>query len=264
VQTNPTTHPSLTLADAPHFADALAAHAAQCMPHECCGLVVRSNGSLAYWPCANAAPAGHAQDYFVLEPADWAAAEDAGEIVAVCHSHPNSDANPSEADLVMCQRSGLPWFVIGWPSGVIKVAQPDGYAAPLVGRNFFHGVLDCYTLLQDYYQRTLAITLPHYTRNDNWWKLGQDLYTTQFASAGFVQVDAPPQLHDVLLMQVHSDVANHAAVYLGDGKILHHLHSRLSCEDVYGGYWERHTVTVLRHSQAPQQATAAATIAGAL
>ena len=30
--------------------------------------------------------------------------------------------------------------------------------------------------------------------------------------------------NDVLLMQVKSDVLNHAAVYLGEGKILHHLY----------------------------------------
>jgi proteasome lid subunit RPN8/RPN11 len=239
----------LTLQDAPLFADALAAHAADCMPDECCGLVVRTPAGLTYRPCANAAPAGSAPDCFVIQPGDWAAAEDLGEIVAVCHSHPNADANPSEVDLVMCQRSGLPWFIVGYPSQVIKVVQPDGYQAPLVGRSFAHGVLDCYTLLRDYYERVLQITLPDYPRSDNWWRAGQDLYRAQFASAGFIQVDGPPCLHDVLLMQVHSDVLNHAAVYLGDGKMLHHLHSRLSCEDVYGGYWERHTGMVLRHSQ---------------
>jgi cell wall-associated NlpC family hydrolase len=51
----------------------------------------------------------------------------------------------------------------------------------------------------------------------------------------------------VVLMQVKSKVANHGAVYLGDDKLLHHLHGRLSCHDVYGGYWARHTLAVVRH-----------------
>jgi proteasome lid subunit RPN8/RPN11 len=241
------TLPHITLQDAPQFADALAAHAAACMPRECCGLVVRREDGLHYMPCRNAAQGVRGYDYFVMEPTDWAAAEETGEVVAVCHSHPNADANPSDADLVMCQRSGVPWFIMGYPSRVIKMALPEGYQAPLIGRSFHHGVLDCYTLAQDYYRRELNITLPDFDRQDQWWKNGQDLYLQNFERAGFVQVDGPPCLHDGLLMQVHSDVLNHAAVYLGNGNILHHLQGRLSCEDVWGGYWQRHTGMILRH-----------------
>jgi cell wall-associated NlpC family hydrolase len=48
-------------------------------------------------------------------------------------------------------------------------------------------------------------------------------------------------------MQVASPVPNHAAVYLGDGLILHHLQGRLSSRDVYGGYWQKVTTHALRH-----------------
>jgi cell wall-associated NlpC family hydrolase len=52
---------------------------------------------------------------------------------------------------------------------------------------------------------------------------------------------------DCFLMQVASPVPNHAAVYLGDGLILHHLQGRLSSRDVYGGYWQKVTTHVLRY-----------------
>ena len=48
-------------------------------------------------------------------------------------------------------------------------------------------------------------------------------------------------------MQVASPVPNHAAVYLGDGLILHHLQGRLSSRDVYGGYWQKITTHILRY-----------------
>jgi hypothetical protein len=48
-------------------------------------------------------------------------------------------------------------------------------------------------------------------------------------------------------MQVASPVPNHAAIYLDDGPILHHLQGRLSSRDVYGGYWQKITTHTLRH-----------------
>jgi proteasome lid subunit RPN8/RPN11 len=248
----PANHP-LTLADLAPIADSLAQHAQACMPRECCGVVVRwPDSTLQYLPCDNVASGAAGQDRFEMAPAQYAQIEDSHTIVAICHSHPNASANPSEADRVMCERTGLPWAIMGYPSQVLVLLQPSQYQAPLVGRNFHHGLLDCYTLVEDYYQRTLGIALPSFERQDNWWVPDadgqvQDLYSTQFAQAGFVEVDGPPQLHDGLLMQVKSDVLNHAAIYLGNGKILHHLHGRLSCEDVWGGYWQRHTGRIVRH-----------------
>jgi len=128
------------------------------------------------------------------------------------------------------------------------IIEPSGYQAPLIGRSFVYGVLDCYTLVLDYYQRELGITLPYYVRDDayGWWERGQNLYAERFAEAGFMAVNTP-QPGDVILMQVQSDVANHAAVYLGDGVILHHLVKQLSRRDQYGGYWQKHTAHILRH-----------------
>ena len=48
-------------------------------------------------------------------------------------------------------------------------------------------------------------------------------------------------------MQLGADVPNHAAIYIGNGLVLHHPRDRLSCKDVYGGIWQKHTVMHLRH-----------------
>jgi proteasome lid subunit RPN8/RPN11 len=229
------------------------AHAELCAPRECCGLLIRSSkGELLYLAARNLYEGRAGEDRFQLDPLAWLNAEDLGTVVAVVHSHPNASANPSMADRVGCERSGLPWVVMGWPSGVVKQLQPCGWQAPYKGRVFAHGVLDCYTLIQDWFLRERGVALPDFDREDDWWKAqpgkpAQDLYMDNFTQAGFVRVQGQPQRHDVVLMQVMSDRANHGAVYLGGGVMLHHLHSRLSCEDVYGGYWLRHTLALLRH-----------------
>lgn len=227
------------------------AHALNDSPREACGLAVVAKGRLRYAPCRNLAIG---EENFELAPEDYAAAEDLGEIVAVIHSHPNESCNPSQADLVSCEKSGLEWHIVGLPSGQWCSFRPTGYKAPLVGREFSHGVLDCYTLIRDHYSRELAIELPDFPRRDDWWKKGpngeapQNLYVDNFVKAGFVKVDRPPQKHDMLLMQVGADVCNHAAIYLGDEVILHHLYGRLSSRDAYGGYWQKNTIHVLEYA----------------
>jgi proteasome lid subunit RPN8/RPN11 len=230
--------------------EALRADAQAAYPAECCGLLVSefSTGLPCYLPCRNIAAGAQARDSFVLDPQDWCDAEEIGRVLAVVHSHPDASANPSTADRVHCERSGLPWLIVGWPSGVIVELQPSGWQAPLVGREFVFGVLDCYTLIQDHFQRELGVALPDFERSDDFWTRGEELYLQGFEAAGFRQVQGTPQRHDVILMQVASRVTNHGAVYLGDGTMLHHLYGQLSTRDVYGGYWLRHTRMVVRHS----------------
>jgi proteasome lid subunit RPN8/RPN11 len=223
-------------------------HAASEAPRECCGLAVVVKGRLRYWPCKNISLHN---DQFEIDPLDYAAAEDAGEIVGVCHSHVFVSPQPSEADRVMCEFTGLPWLIVNHPVGTHVQIEPSGYMAPLVGRQYTHGVLDCYQIVVDHYKRELGIELPHFAREDGWWDRGENLYLENFEKAGFVMVgdgmhrDIRP--HDGLLIQVGCNVPNHAAVYLGDGMILQHVYGRLSSRDVYGGYWQKHTTHVLRH-----------------
>lgn len=223
---------------------AVAAHAAKEAPRECCGLAVVVNGRLRYWPCRNIA--GEAE--FAIHPEDQAAAEDAGEVVGVCHSHVHLPPAPSEADRVMCETSGLPWLIVSYPTGSHEILMPSGYRAPLIGRPFVHGVLDCYALCRDYYREALGIVLPDYRREDDWWLKGGNLYLDHFAEAGFVEIDINDlRPYDAVLMQVASPVPNHAGVIDADGHLLHHCHGRLSSRDVYGGYWRKVTTHALRH-----------------
>ena len=219
------------------------AHAAQDAPREACGVVVIFKGRHKYIPCRNIA---ERNEHFVIHPEDWARAEDIGTPAVVVHSHPNMLPEPSQADLIGCERSGLPWLIVNWPVGSTKTIEPCGYHAPLIGREFLHGVLDCFTLIQDYYREVLGVTLETPHRADEWWAKGDNLYLDNYAAWGFERVTTPA-LHDVLLMQVGASVPNHGAIWLGDGCILHHQMGRLSSRDVYGGWYQKITTHIMRH-----------------
>ncbi len=222
-------------------------------PREACGLICVVKGRERYIPCRNIA-ANPEQD-FVLSPVDYAMAEEAGEIIAIAHSHPDESENPSATDRLSCEKSEVPWHIVRVDGldreqptiGPMSTLEPTGYKPPLVGRPFIHGLLDCYALVRDYYIEQHGITFKDYYREDGWWDRGQNLYMENFETEGFVKVQDSPRPSDLILMQIRSKVPNHAAVYLGDELILHHIYGRLSSRDPYGGYWQEVTTSILRH-----------------
>ena len=93
-----------------------------------------------------------------------------------------------------------------------------------------------------------GLQLSDYNRRDKFWERGENLYLDNFHREGFHKVQFDElQYGDALLMQLDSKLPNHAAIYLGDQQILHHIQGRLSSRDVLGGYYIKSTAMVLRH-----------------
>ncbi len=215
------------------------------MPAEACGLVIVESGREVFVPCRNIYPYLGA---FEIHPEDYAAAEDRGEIIEIFHSHCYGAPKPSGVDKTICEETNLKWSIVSVPNGDWFEFQPTGYRAPLIGREWAHGSLDCYSLLSDYYQEVLNITLPKFEREFEWWMKGQNLYALNFEGAGFTQVDPKDiQKHDIVLMQIKSPVINHGGIYIGDRQFIHHIHRRLSSREIWDGYWRKNTVKVVRH-----------------
>lgn len=222
--------------------DKVLAHAYLTPDTECCGLAVIVRGKLRYIPCKNELTG----DTFCISSEDYVAAEELGEIVGVCHSHINISSDPSPADILACNSSKLPWLIVSIPSNRYSIVAPRQTIPSLIGREFYHGVNDCFSLARDYYATQLGIIVPDFKRDANWWDQGLDIISDNFKSYGFLQVDTVKQF-DVLVMQVASKVPNHLAVYLGDDKIIHHCINRLSSRDWYDERAQRATKLILRH-----------------
>lgn len=233
---------------------AIISHANREHPRESCGVIVGRE----YIPCKNIA-ADSAQ--FEIDPWDLVGAAKEGDIKAYVHSHPDGNVLPSMPDRVQMNLHGLPWVIT---NGIdVALHKPDGYQAPLLGREYHHGLMDCYTLIKDYYQRELGITLGDYQRDDAWWESADNdpLYLDNFRAEGFIEVDTI-QEHDLILCRLGRTAhVNHALVFIGDGKlksertddvigdslVLHHPYNRESLREIYGEQWQRRAAMIIRH-----------------
>ncbi len=163
------------------------------------------------------------------------------DAVAIEHTHPDQSVYLSTADRICQISTGLEFLLHG------RKYRP---CLPLLGRTFEHGINDCFSLMRDFYMLATGHDLKDYARSPNWWANGENLYLDNLEAEKFYQVDKCDIMQgDLILISLLSNVPNHAALYLGDGVILHHLPDRLSKRDIYGSRYRKLTNSVWRFKQ---------------
>ena len=202
-------------------------------PKESVGLLLNVKGKERYYPCNNLSMSSY--QCFVLDPEDYVRADNTGEITAIIHSHPATPPTPSQADLVGCENSNLPWHIVNPKTEQWGYCEPNGYKAPLLGREWVWGVTDCWSLVRDWYKEEKQIELKDYQRSMTPEEfLKNPLFEEYATQTGFRELEPNEALQegDVLLMSILHPTLNHVAIFLGD-MVLHHLADRLSCREPY-------------------------------
>lgn len=227
--------------------NAIRRHVATEYPKEACGVVVQTRHSQIFIPCRNVAE--RPADTFTLSPDDYQAALAQGEIIMIVHSHPDVvSLVPSEMDRIQCDWSGTEWGIMSWPDGDFCTLTPR-VERDYVGRQWVLGYADCWTLIREYYRREFGLSLGDYSVPYEWWENGGErLYDDNWQHEGFVEVEPRDmQPGDIIMMSIQAGVTNHAAVFLGDNIILHHMSGHLSTRTPYGRYYRDRTVRVVRY-----------------
>lgn len=242
--------------------DEMRTAAKEAHPEEMCGVIVNNGTELLFIKMRNA----HAspEDYFKIRAQDLAAIEDVCEIVAVAHSHPKHSSRLSALDEYSSHVNNKPFVVVGHEGTVTwhEVAR----ALPLIGRDYIPDVVDCFTIVRDYFARELGIDIDDFERKDLWWQDAShaSLYVDNFKAQGFVEVPKSElRRNDVLLVRLGETAhVNHALIYLGDdGSLkseatpdcigstlyLHHPHGRKSVRKILGHDLFSRSEYVVRH-----------------
>ena len=219
--------------------EAALSHAKVEDPKESVGLLLNIKGKERYYPCRNLSMTDY--QCFILDPEDYIKADNLGEIIAIIHSHPITPPTPSQADLVSCENSNLPWHIVNPKTEQWGYCEPSGYEAPLLGREWVWGITDCWALVKDWYKKEKDIDLIMGTRPVTPQEFMENPMSEEngdghnfLLQAGFrlLEPNEKPENGDVLLMSILAKGLNHAAIFL-DGDVLHHLTDRLSCREPY-------------------------------
>lgn len=219
-------------------------HAAQSDPLESCGVITEDG---VFHPLKNNATE---HDTFVMDMRGYLEVAKQSPVRAIVHSHVYLPPSPSDGDKAMCEKTGLPWLIVSWPLGTWQVIEPNGYRAPLVGRQWAWGSHDCFGLIRDGFQEETGILIPDFDREWMWWKAGKNLIADQFEQAGFHRLPpgTRPKHCDVLGLRIAAPVVNHLGLFLAPDHLLHQMLGRLSVRDIYGGFLADVTELHLRHT----------------
>lgn len=222
-------------------------HARCEFPKEACGVFTRSIG---YFPCTNIDP--EPNDNFQMKEYFQVAANES-DVIALFHSHTNSETSPTLADMHFQIKTKFPWCVavlndkgspfdfFSWGSDVIP---------PLIGRQYRSGAMDCFSIIRDAYKLWYNVTLPEFPRDKDFAEKGQNIYLDNYGYADFKLIT--PELlmpGDVVIGSVGArGIINHGAIVLNNNEIIHHLSGHLSCRDNLA-IWFRRLNICLRHEQ---------------
>lgn len=117
-----------------------------------------------------------------------------------------------------------------------------------LGRPYIYGIFDCYTLFRDYFSKEKNINVTwNIDRPYEWWKDRQSFFVEFAQPNNFKEQTSDLKKHDVLTFGLNCSIANHIAIYMGDGKILHHMYERYSCIEELTKGMKQNLKQILRH-----------------
>lgn len=222
-------------------------------PNEACGLIYDNY----FHACDN--KSATPTECFKIDKHDYMKAlKSKTGLQAVIHSHPilpttDRDVHictPSASDMNGQADTNVPWTI--YATDGINISAPLTFPqlqdTPLIGREFIHGVHDCYSIVRDYYFQKFGMKLINWARDYEWWEQdGISMYVHHLPEMGFRQIQEHElKKGDIVLMNILGKAPNHAAVYDGGDVIIHHLAGRLSTEDsLYK--WRRQITHYWRH-----------------
>lgn len=187
----------------------------------CCDLL----GKIVIVKCNNIHP--EKKHNFRIDPQDYLAAKSKYTLLSIFHSHVSHSIRFSDNDKELSEELMLPVYLINTNYNIFREYLPQTLNIKLTERNFIWGISDCYSLVRYYYWQNFKIYLTDYDRAEG--LLSSDFILDVKEKEHFIFIDqnAVPRDHDVLLYKNYRNLPHHLGVY-SKGKIYEHKQNRLS------------------------------------
>lgn len=231
-------------------------HALKDLTKECCGLLVQKNNRINVLECSNISESP--ENHFSILPRDYLRASRLGSIKAVYHSHNSENNRFSPNDMLHSRSHKIPFILYCSPKDAFSAFDPFKDKTFLYDRIFKIGESDCYTVIKEYY-KNLGVHLSGENKlGDGWHKKNPELIQELFnlnknnPDLPINEINPSSELkeHDVVVFEyIKNRGPNHVAIYLGDGKILHHPRNKYLCIEPLNKSYRKTICKIYRHEQ---------------
>lgn len=205
-------------------------HSKEIAPFECVGVVFKKNDNIQIKKLKSLFD--HIKNYAAVEWDTVLEAVEGGEVLALYHSHVNSDEFSPE-DKAASEKFGSKIIMYCIEKRSFKVYEPSGFTAPYVGRLWAWGLFTCINLVEDFYKKELKITIKGFEdKNLLTVNASSDLYLRYFLKNDFVETKGLKK-YDLILndydLKDGAGILTNCSIYLGDEKFLQQNHFEKSC-----------------------------------
>jgi len=242
----------------PLIKEGIRAHAFREKPNECCGLIIEGPKTLESIACTNVSETP--EKHFSLRSKDYVRASKKGKIKAVYHSHISKNDKFSPNDMMHSRTHQVPFILYSTGKDCFSTFDPKKNKTFLYEKPFAIGSTDCYLVVKEYY-KDLGIELadiPGSRTNLSWHKknprLIQELFELNKQNPDLPIFELPAnsdmKKHDVIVFEFLKGYgANHVAIYLGDGTIIHHPRNKYMCIEPLSEIHTRKIHKIYRHKK---------------
>ncbi len=213
-------------------------HSLEVFPEECCGVVIKKqSGEIRPIRCDNKAL--DRLNFFKISPLDYIRASKEGQIVASYHSHPRDNQDKfSEFDKQASSNFRLNYILYVVRSDSFLEFDPNSKYNGYVGKIFFCGKNDCYSLVKSFYKNELDIDIPDFIPNRRSNELiitshkYGELIENHCEENGWKKLSSFEELRaydSICFDYQRKGITDHIGIYLGNNLILHHPSESYSC-----------------------------------
>lgn len=123
---------------------------------EACGLLYKKNNIINVISCSNDSKTP--TKTFIINESTVDEVSKKGQIIGYYHSHIHkNDHGLSWIDKAMSEYTHFFSILYHIHSKRIHIYKPCGWVAPLIGRDYYTGFFDSFSLIKDYYKSTISI-----------------------------------------------------------------------------------------------------------